>query len=807
MCKKLIYLVSFALVLGLATFSAGQEIAEGLVGYWPLDEGAGTATVDVSGNGSDGTLNGGPIWDVGKFGGALNFDGSDDHVDLGNQPILDFATGDWTVSAWIQVATAPSGDVTIYGKGGDHSSTALPGVRYQLMLDSDNYIHPVLDDDSSKKDPTGDITVIDGQWHHALMTRRNGTEFRLYVDGVEDMGATSDGDATLAANYDLSGTSKFNAYIGAIANAEASTLSTVVLEKYFSGLIDDVAVWSRALTLEEIAYLWNGGAGNPVDVAAPGQASDPYPEDEQTDVPRDVVLNWSPGDFAPATNGHTLYLSDIFNDVNDGIGGMTLSASSYTPEPRLDFGTTYYWRVDEVNGAPDFTVHPGEVWSFATEPAGNPIANVTATASSTAPNQGPASATVDGSGLTDDLHSTETEAMWISGFGAAQPSWIQFEFDTVYLLHEMWVWNSNSTLEQAVGFGFRDVTVEYSLDGTDYATLGTTHEFAQAPGAAGYAHNTTVDFGGLQAKYVRLTANSNWKDLLPQFGLSEVRFFHIPARAREPQPDSGATDVTVDVTLAWRAGRLAAEHNVYVSTDEQAVIDGNTPITVVTDASHGPLSLDLGSTYYWRVDEVNNVETPTIWQGDVWNFATQEFIVVDDFESYNDIDPPDAESNRIFEGWPDGFGVATNGALVGNDPANPSYAETVIVHGGAQSMPLFYSNTLGVAFSEATRTLAASDWTANGIQTLSLWFFGDPTNTPGQLYVKINGVQANYDGDSANLGHPLWQQWNIDLASVGTNLQSVTSLGIGVEGLDATGTLLFDDIALFRSAPAAAGVN
>ena len=244
-----------------------------------------------------------------------------------------------------------------------------------------------------------------------------------------------------------------------------------------------------------------------------------------------------------------------------GIGGVTQSASSYAPEPRLDLGTTYYWRVDEVNAPPDSTVYPGEVWSFTTEPVGSPIANVTATASSSAATQGPADATVDGSGLTNDLHSTEGTTMWLSDFGGPQPTWIQFEFDKVYLLHEMWVWNSNTTLEGAIGFGFKDVTIEYSLDGTGYVTLGTTHEFAQAPGADGYAHNTTVDLSGLQAKSVRLTANSNWAGFVPQFGLSEVRFLHIPVRAREPQPDLGATDMPVDVTLSWRAGRQAAEHD------------------------------------------------------------------------------------------------------------------------------------------------------------------------------------------------------------------------------------------------------
>ncbi|MHC4494231.1 MAG: hypothetical protein ACYSYM_00240 [Planctomycetota bacterium] len=116
--RQLSYLISFVLVLALATTSVGQDIAEGLVGYWPLDEGGGTTTADASGNGNDGTLNA-PKWDAGKFGSALNFDGVDDYVDLGNPPILDFGTGDFTVSAWVKT-TVPAGE-TVYGNGGDNS--------------------------------------------------------------------------------------------------------------------------------------------------------------------------------------------------------------------------------------------------------------------------------------------------------------------------------------------------------------------------------------------------------------------------------------------------------------------------------------------------------------------------------------------------------------------------------------------------------------------------------------------------------------------------------------------------------------
>jgi len=311
--------------------------------------------------------------------------------------------------------------------------------------------------------------------------------------------------------------------------------------------------------------------------------------------------------------------------------------------------------------------------------------------------------------------------------------------------------------------------------------------------------------GGVAAQYVRLTVNSNWGGILPQFGLSEVRFLYIPVHAREPNPDSGATDVDPDVVLSWRAGREAAQHDVYLSTDEQAVIDGNTPVVTTTEASHGPVPLDLDMTYYWKVNEVNMAETPTTLDGDVWNFTTHEFLVVDDFESYNDLDPGEPDSNRIFFTWLDGYDIPTNGSLVGYDV--PSFVEENNVYTGKQAMPFFYDNSGTARYSEAELTLSpAEDWTEHGITVLSLQFCGDPNNTADKMYVKLNGSKVEYDGDAADIATLLWKQWTIDVASFGTNLQNVTKLSIGFGDETSmtpggSGKVLFDDIRLYRSVP------
>ncbi|GAH77950.1 unnamed protein product, partial [marine sediment metagenome] len=234
--------------------------------------------------------------------------------------------------------------------------------------------------------------------------------------------------------------------------------------------------------------------------------------------------------------------------------------------------------IDEVNAPPyEDTIFKGDVWQFTTEPIAYLIAGdeITASASSSkATDQGPEN-TINGSGLdANDMHSTVATDMWLSG-DEPNGAWIEYELDKVYKLHEMWVWNHNTLSEDDAGYGLKDVTIEYSENGADYTTLGgTTHEFAQAPlpSAPGYEHNTEVPFG-VAAKYVKITPNSNWGGT-EKYGLSEVRFFRIPVRAREPNPADEATDVPLDVVLSWRAGREAGTHNLYLSTDEQAVTQG-----------------------------------------------------------------------------------------------------------------------------------------------------------------------------------------------------------------------------------------
>ncbi len=116
MCRQLIYLVSFVLVMGLTlTNSASAE----LVGWWKFDDGSGATALDSSGKGNDGTLQGDPQWVEGQFGGALEFDGSGDYVDCGNAASLDIygADAQVTIALWVNTPNVSQVHGSLVTKG------------------------------------------------------------------------------------------------------------------------------------------------------------------------------------------------------------------------------------------------------------------------------------------------------------------------------------------------------------------------------------------------------------------------------------------------------------------------------------------------------------------------------------------------------------------------------------------------------------------------------------------------------------------------------------------------------------------
>lgn len=302
----------------------------------------------------------------------------------------------------------------------------------------------------------------------------------------------------------------------------------------------------------------------------------PSPAPDAHDVPLDSTLGWAPGDEAVL---HDVYLGTDPQSVeaasrSNGMGVLrsgSQDANALDTSGLLALDGVYYWRIDEVTD--QGTVTPGVIWSFQTEPSGYPLASgsIIATASSAQPGCGPEK-TINGSGLDEqDGHSTAAVDMWQSAVGAQDPVWIQYEFDRIYKLHEILVWNYNGDIEFLVGFGLERATIETSLDGRTWTTHGQ-YEFGRGSSVAGYAYNTAIPLAGTLARQVRVTVNSTF-GAFGQCGLSEVRFLYIPTRARAPQPSPGATHTTTEPTLTRRPGRDAISHEVHFGTDERAVAE------------------------------------------------------------------------------------------------------------------------------------------------------------------------------------------------------------------------------------------
>ncbi len=722
----LIYLVCFVLVLGIA----GNASAD-LVAHWSFDDGSGTIVKDVSGNGNDGTLQGDPQWVAGKYGAALEFDG-DDFVDFGNPDVLNFGTGDWTITAWIKTTQTDRG--TIFANGGDNSG----GVRYTFATHeaNDDRMTLTTDDNSTKVQAQGGTVVIDGQWYH-VAAMREGTTISVYVNGVLD------GTNTVPVGYDLSGTSQHNALIGAISDAQDATGNT--LEKFYIGIIDDERIYNHALTEVEIQVVMKGTVWP--------YAIGPVPADGAMHADTWANLSWSPGALAVS---HDVYFGDNFDDVSagtpdsSGFQGNQASTFLVAGFPGFSYpdglvpGTTYYWRVDEVNDTDPNSPWKGDVWSFMIPPK-----------TAYQPDPADAAESID----------PDADLSWTAGFGSK--------------LHTVYFGDNFDDVNNAAG-GLPQGAATYTPPGT--LKLAKTYYWR-------------VDEFDAVATYK-----------------GHVWSFTTQGAVGSPDPSNGAVDVKQTQIISWSPGVFAASHQVYFGADEDAVKNADTGSPEykgtgdLGSESYDPGKLEWDTTYYWRVDEANNVNPDSPWTGILWSFTTANFLIVDDFESYNDLDPAEADSNRIFNAWIDGYDNPTNGSLVGYE--NPPFAEQTIVHGGNQSMPLYYDNTVG--YSEATLTLTyPRDWTEKGVDTLTIWFRGDSANSAETLYVALNGsAVVNLDNpDAAQM--TTWTQWNIDLqafADQGVNLANVNTIALGLGNRNnpqagGSGTMYFDDIRLYPPPP------
>jgi len=719
MSKRLIYLFFCVLVLGLVL--TGMAKAE-LVGWWRLDEGSGTTVYDSSGYGNDGTFNGDPEWVVGKVGGALEFDGGD-YVNVPGA--ADINPESITLMTWVNFSTVDPADM-------ERQDYLSRGDDYAFSLhewNNNGMIHGIVTSAGDWAVVTGNTVVEPDTWYHTAMTYDSSTQILiLYLDGQID------GELSVPAGLEhrLGGPLTIGTYSG----------------RDLLGRLDEIKIWDEALSQAEILGAMAGK------IWPYAWAPDPAHGAMLPDIW--VTLSWKPGGFAAS---HDVYLGDNFDDVNEGAadtfrGNQTemffVAGFPGFPYPEgLAPGTTYYWRIDEVNELDPNSPWKGPVWSFMVPPK-------------TAYNPNPA----NGAEFVDPL----ARLSWTGGFGAK--------------LHYVYFGDNFDDVNDAMG--------------------------APPTGV------TTYTPGPLELEKVYYWRVDEFDSVATYKG--DVWSFTTTGAVGSPNPPNGAIDVKTTPILSWQPGDSAASHQVYFGTDKDAVRNATTASPEYKGSkelgseSYDPGKLAWLTTYYWRIVEVNNVNPNSPWTGSVWSFTTGDFLTIDDFESYNDLEPPDPQSNRIFLTWQDGYDTPTNGSQVGY--TDPPFCEQTIVHSGRQSMPLFYDNSGPAYYSEATLPLSETrDWTEEGVGVLTLWLYGDPANAAESMYVAVSNATSPtavvyHDNPDAALIEN-WTQWNIDLeefSNQGVVLTNVDSIAIGFGNrnnpqLGGSGLMFIDDIRLYRPAP------
>jgi len=931
MFRKLTYVVSFIVVLGLLSGASAE-----LVGQWKLDEGSGTTALDATGNGNDGTLEDGPTFVDGKFGQALAFEDSRVAIPASDSLTADLFQESFTLAAWINPKRTGDTWQQIF------RSVAANFNNDTLFINNDGRLSwrgTVGGAWAGGMCETAPDVVPADQWTHVAVVG-DGTNFRIYVNGAlsqESAFQTTDG---MNATY----------YIGGDP--------TYTGESY-SGIIDDMRIYNHVLTEAEIrklaarpkarnpapadgaiyedtwvslswtagdyavshdvylgenfydvnegtgdtfqgnqgdtfivagflgfaypdglvpgtTYYWRVDEVNDTDPNSPWKgdvwsfsippkiAYNPEPPDAAKFVDPNVELSWTAGFGAKL---HTVYFGDNFDDVNNATGGVPQGTATYTPGP-LELDKDYYWRVDEFDGV---VTHKGDVWSFKTLPV-IPIVD---------PNligwwkldEGYGTTAIDWSG--HDNHGELDGPQWVAGYDGEALE-LDGANDTVTLgigpalsgttdfSVAAWVKTSataNGVIIQQRNGGYNgeyrfmvnangqldlmlygDGDYQYTFSTTKTVNDGNWHHAVfvrQSQNGYIYIDGNIAasESGTLRSldSSIQVAVGADVRDSVSYFNgtIDDVRIYNKALTQDEikqvmridallawnPSPANGSTPYVRDaMPLSWSPGDEASQHDVYFGIDRDAVADADASDTTgiyrgrqSTTSYTPPEGVEWGGgPYYWRIDEYNTDET--ISTGRVWSFTVADFIVVDDFESYNDLEPPDPASNRIFLTWVDGYEQPTNGSQVGY--LDPPFCEQSIVRSGRQSMPLFYDNSGPAYYSEATLPLTyPRDWTEEGVGVLTLWFYGDPANAAESMYVAV----ANATGPTAVVYHDNpdavliddWTQWNIDLEEIsnqGVVLTNVDSFSIGFGNrnnpqLGGSGMVFIDDIRLYRPAP------
>jgi len=422
--------------------------------------------------------------------------------------------------------------------------------------------------------------------------------------------------------------------------------------------------------------------------------------------------------------------------------------------------TTYYWRIDERDSAG--AAHTGPVWSFTTI---GPGIGVKAQYFSGIDLAGTPVATKTEDSINHTWGDSEVAGGLADAVSARWTADLEAPFtETVDLI---------TTTDDGVRLWLNGRQV---ID--NWTPHGSADDIATVHLVAGQFYRIKMEWFENSGSAL---AQLSWRSPSIARQIIPAGVLQLPVHAANPYPAQSSVNAPETAVLRWIAGESAAQHDVYFGTDAKAVA-GADPTTAgiyqgrqdAASTTFDPGQLERNTTYYWRVDEVNEAEADSPWAGSLWSFTTADFLVVDDFEAYTD-----DEGSRIYEAWLDDYAAGACGSTVGYMVA--PFAEQTIVHAGSQSMPLDYNNVCSPYYSEAEREFAAAqNWTVGGVQTLVVHVRGKASNAAAPLYVEIQDSA----GKLGAVRHPniavvqttTWTRWEIPLSQFTASGVSVTKV-------------------------------
>jgi hypothetical protein len=492
---------------------------------------------------------------------------------------------------------------------------------------------------------------------------------------------------------------------------------------------------------------------------SPKTAWMPNPPDGSKFIDPNVTLTWSAGMDAFL---HHLYFGEDFDSVDNAdttdTTGIYKGPQNLTFDPGpLALETVYYWRVDEFDGS---EIHKSDVWTFTTTAPGlgtilrevwEDIGGGSAVTDLTSDPRYP-----DDPSWSDELTVFDFWGLGLDNYGSRLRGWLYVPAAGDYTF---WIAADNGS--------------ELWLSTDDDPSNVGTAPIAQVPGTGWTGHYEWDKYPEQQSAPITLESGRYYIEALMKEGSGGDGVAvawqgpSIPTQqviegiylkryealwAFGPRPANGATGVTETPTLSWKPGEKAVQHDVYLGTGQTAVADADTTTAGIYRGRQDPNSytteaLEWDQTYYWRIDEVNTLDPAGVWKGSVWSFTVADYLIVDDFEHYDDF------CNRIFYTWGDGWGH--NGDVgCGVPPSGGNgtgstvgylmepYAEQIITHDGSfQSMPFEYLNdgsTGKALYSETEQTFdPPQNWAKHGphdLTALTLWFRGLPESVGSFSY-------------------------------------------------------------------------